>query len=590
MNSVRRFSVGMARLGRGGVFVVVFLLVLLLLSNCAPYRGPVRLELEATADHPPLPAQVEFTYPDGRLYTEEFIFRKRDTGPDPVGQATLHLPTEDIAAVRLRSSDPARPLQLRTARAVLPRQARDLTSASSNGVTTLDLAATDIYHARIASQPLLRVAYVLAALGAAWLVSRAIGPRQRAVEQATKRAVRATTATAEGPSPLLQRAGLFSAVLVGVSAGLQLTLIGLILIGPMKDLGARDQLTQLGAALFAPEYDLPIYVAGCALTVGLGILAGGLWTRWARRLQLGLAQAGIRHCLAYALVLQLSLSAFSMAVFMLLLFGRYSEYRQYRPPTTGIVEIGALFVPALALLLCVPVDLRRLRREVRREASQTPSSPPQKGTGTSQASVFDGGKRVWLGASPLLQRTARWQGVGRAGLDWAIPALIIGVLYIPASLWSFVAGQCAAENLLHWSFFIMNPAVAYASGQALGTEAYTQYGAGWPLLFGSLDSVLPLAFANIIGASVIYACAYYIGVYIFLRLALSNAAWAAAGTLASLLLQVFNGIDLNSSPWICPSSTCLRHPIDIWFFIALPARGQSQSHQGPRRATASQVT
>ena len=269
------------------------------------------------------------------------------------------------------------------------------------------------------------------------------------------------------PGPLLWRAALFGPLLVGLSAGLQVMLVFLNVIGPTAPPVDPAIYSHVGLAIciYSPEYDLPVYAAGCAACVLLSCVAAWLWTRWARRLARTLPPAELRHCLAYSLGLQVFLSALSWIFSYLLYQGRYEGAQIYHSPGRGIVDLITCLTPAAALLACVLIDLVRVGRAARRSVWPAPGTH-------------------------IIRRTV---------LDFAIPALICCIVYIPVSLWAVVASQYCPDYLHHLNFFVMNPAVAYANGLALGSEAYSQYGVGWPTLLGGLSTVLPLSYANAIG-------------------------------------------------------------------------------------------
>jgi len=71
------------------------------------------------------------------------------------------------------------------------------------------------------------------------------------------------------------------------------------------------------------------------------------------------------------------------------------------------------------------------------------------------------------------------------------------------------------------------------------------------------------------GIGVLYACIYYIGVYLLLRLLSRSLLWSAGGIGIILLVHLFTRNLTAPFFWETPSSTLLRSPFDIWFFIAL---------------------
>ena len=151
-------------------------------------------------------------------------------------------------------------------------------------------------------------------------------------------------------------------------------------------------------------------------------------------------------------------------------------------------------------------------------------------------------------------------------------AFLIICLFIPRQLWPGLAGSFyRRDQLHHWNYFAFGPALAFSHGAALGTAVYSQYGVGWPLLFGALHRMLPLTYANVIGVSAAVGCGYFVLLFFFLRLLLRSTGWAATGTIVAVTLQIFSGTWPGVMLWNYPSSTMLRHPLDVCGFLALLA-------------------
>lgn len=62
-----------------------------------------------------------------------------------------------------------------------------------------------------------------------------------------------------------------------VSLGMQGTVAALLVIGPRAPQLPAAGLTRMGEATLHPEWDLPVFVAGCALTFALGLAAVLAW-------------------------------------------------------------------------------------------------------------------------------------------------------------------------------------------------------------------------------------------------------------------------------------------------------------------------
>ncbi len=148
-------------------------------------------------------------------------------------------------------------------------------------------------------------------------------------------------------------------------------------------------------------------------------------------------------------------------------------------------------------------------------------------------------------------------------------AAIVATIFAPA--WGYLAGlNYQLDYLLHWDYFSMGPAIAFAHGQALGTQVHTVYGFGWPMLFAALSPVLSLSYTHMIAVNVIVSCVYLVGIYGFLRLFLHDRIWAYIGV---VLVLVFHFFASSAAPfwpyWGFPSLGILRWSFDVWVFVSL---------------------
>lgn len=344
--------------------------------------------------------------------------------------------------------------------------------------------------------------------------------------------------------------------MIGAMVGVELMLSSFLLWGPAAVTSeALSAYTESGAGLFRPEHDLVIYLVGCVTACGLIVGLAALGSRRQLRAEgspnqlqprdrteddaevpmrraereLGVRVIGQR----WAQVL-VCLVLFSVHLGLVLIT------QQFLPPAGG-----QWFWPVAVSLLVLPV--------------------------LSICVAFLEGPGSWL-------RCPSWPGLrlhdlpdlplGRLGPwpDLLVVLCLIVVIYVPRC--AELAGRLfTAEYLHHWDFYAMGPTLAFHYGKALGTEAYTQYGVGWPLLFDRLSPLVPISYSNMIHVAVVYCCAYFIGVYAFLRYLLRSRLWAAAGVCSAVALQLFSGTD--SVLWQYPSSTVLRSPLDIWCFICV---------------------
>jgi hypothetical protein len=147
----------------------------------------------------------------------------------------------------------------------------------------------------------------------------------------------------------------------------------------------------------------------------------------------------------------------------------------------------------------------------------------------------------------------------------AAVALVVLLVYVPDCP-HMASRAFLTDAFHHWNFFAMAPALAFRHGKALCTEAYSQYGVGWPMLFAALSHLTPLAYKTLICVGMLWACAYYSVLFFFLQSLTRSAIWPLVGVLLTLLVQLFSGTDVPM--WVFPSSTVLRSPVDVPLFFA----------------------
>jgi len=311
-------------------------------------------------------------------------------------------------------------------------------------------------------------------------------------------------------------------VLCGGAVGLAEMLGALVAFGPQeRSPEFVAQLTRFGQLFIHPERDLPIYVAGCVLTVL--VITALAWWKGPQIPAEGRALAWIQVALCgAALLLQVRVVAPGN------LLGQ-------APP------LVLLFLPGLAALVVACLG-RRGGNGVRNPPTDSPA-PASGGLG---------------GAAP-----PPWSWP-----EMLLPVAVVLLLFIPD--WRQLAGQCfLVDEFHHWDYFAMGPTLALSHGAALGTDACTRYGVGWPLVFYLLSPVLAISYGHMILVGVMYACAYFMGLYVLLRIVLGKPTWAAAGVFLAMGLQLFHGLPPNEVAWCWPSATFLRYPMDVWFLLAL---------------------
>jgi len=165
----------------------------------------------------------------------------------------------------------------------------------------------------------------------------------------------------------------------------------------------------------------------------------------------------------------------------------------------------------------------------------------------------------------------RFSWAGLAG-DAAVALGIVSLLWVPWA--SILAGRVFTNEIFfHWDHFAMGPALAWRHGFALGTDVYSQYGAGWPVLLNAISPWLPLGHQNAIELAMLYGCVHHVGLYGLLRVAVGGRGLAAGGTLVVVAASVFSPLVAQhgelATIWQWPSLSVLRSPLDVWFFLAL---------------------
>jgi hypothetical protein len=298
-------------------------------------------------------------------------------------------------------------------------------------------------------------------------------------------------------------------------------------------------LTQDGVRLFKPEYDLHLYITGCMLTCCIFI---GL--EW---LQRRLPPCGQTTPVTSSVDQQDGSvqRRWSRIVLCVILFSLHlCQLIVIRKLFTG--DEGAITPLASATLFVVPL--------------------------LSSCMVIFGWHLphfkcpLWVESKPKTALLSP-HGILHRWPDLVIPLLVIAVTYIPGH--SNLAQRIFIQDFFHhWDFYAMGPTLAFHHGRALGTDFYTQYGVGWPLLYHTLAQFAPISYGKMIQVAVIYGCIYFIGVYVLLVLLLKSRVWAAVGLCLAITLQLFSGVGAGTL-WTYPSSTILRSPLDVWFFICI---------------------
>ncbi|MBV8782167.1 MAG: hypothetical protein JO353_12290, partial [Phycisphaerae bacterium] len=155
---------------------------------------------------------------------------------------------------------------------------------------------------------------------------------------------------------------------------------------------------------------------------------------------------------------------------------------------------------------------------------------------------------------------------------------LFSVVFIPHRFWPALAGSMfQKDELHHWNYFAFGPALAFAHHQTLAMGVFAQYGCAWSWLFATFRKIAPLTYANVIGLSASFGSLYFVLLFLFLRTLLESWGWATTGALLAIVLQIFSGVAPSEFIWNYPSSTLLRHPIDVFVFMAMLAHHRRQS-------------
>src|SRR3989344_2727301 len=321
-------------------------------------------------------------------------------------------------------------------------------------------------------------------------------------------------------------------IFLGSSVGIQWLTTALLILGLHPRPRVLTELTDSGKYWFRPEYDIMVYVAGCVFTLLLVSIFFFILTKWPRSQKFRLA--------SQIDIMILSLTSGIVHGILVVFFDPLvCDYWQQSVPylqkivVTGIVTL-LLVLPGIFVLLFSVAQTLPSRKLITRLAN-------------------------------LLSQNKK---AIRIISDFLVLLCIVLLVYVPN--WRQLAGKIFLnDQFLHWDGFVVRQALGVKQGLILGRDVFVQYGVGWPFLFSLLSQNVPLTYSFIAGISVAYACCYYIGVYFLLRLLTRSLLWSIGGIGIILVAHLFTKNLTVSFFWETPSSTLLRSPLDIWFFITL---------------------
>ena len=346
-----------------------------------------------------------------------------------------------------------------------------------------------------------------------------------------------------GVDPRRYSTCLLGPLILGVSLGIQLTAAALLLWGPGDARAIANQLTEHGRELARPEHDLSIFVGGAGMTMAAALLSVWYWRAKLKSLRI----PDLADTMTASALLQGVLGAASFVLcFLLASASWFSHDPRFAPnaarPAPDGFDALSMLIPGAVALFCAIFDL----------------------------------ERGWLGAGSPTQRFESWRRIGNRLLLFATPVFIILVIGAPPGRWGRMADQFFATDLHHHlNFYFMGPALQFEHGKAFGTDIFSQYGIGWPLVACVLTRFSALSYGTLIGVEIIYVCIYYVAFFFLLRKCFEDAVWAAFGTALAVCWQIFSGMSPHELIWVFPSSTALRTPMDVWFFLALVAHQRS---------------
>lgn len=324
----------------------------------------------------------------------------------------------------------------------------------------------------------------------------------------------------------------------GVSLGMQLMMTALALWGVSNDKTFGEQLSEYGKIVTHPEHELPIFAAAVLAALVIVLVK----VRWWRHKLSRIPARQLAGYMTFSALLQGAFAVISMVMYLALLFSYHfsRDFAYQNGPWKAPGEFPAvtLLLPGVLAVACVALDTKGYLRSI-----QSPDRPER-----------------------------RWLRVGKV-LGYSVPVFIILVVGVPPGTWTYLAGRLyQLDQFHHVNFYMMGPALAFAHGKAFATEIYSQYGIGWPLIFSAFSHFSAMTFGNLLGLEIVYGCIYYIALFFLLRMYFKHDIWAALGVILSVYWQMFCGVDRDGVIWQTPSSTMMRHPMDVWFFLILVTR------------------
>jgi hypothetical protein len=158
-------------------------------------------------------------------------------------------------------------------------------------------------------------------------------------------------------------------------------------------------------------------------------------------------------------------------------------------------------------------------------------------------------------------------------VTWRDGMILIGLaflLFIPDP--HLLAGRFfQIEDFTHWNGFLMTWALAFKHGAAMYLDVIPIYGGAWPALFGWVAQFRGLNYADCISFCIVFSILYYFVFYYLLRYITGTRLVSVSMCLLAVVGLTFLSGEPESKSivWRWPSTTPMRAPVDIFFFLAL---------------------
>jgi len=180
---------------------------------------------------------------------------------------------------------------------------------------------------------------------------------------------------------------------------------------------------------------------------------------------------------------------------------------------------------------------------------------------------------VWMPASAGMTKSnivsTKVSKIGAMVFDFFIFVFIVLAVFIPDR--EGVIAQIFSQDMFHhFDTFVASPAWAFAKGNILNLDSYSQYGFGMPVVVASLSKILGLvSYENILLVLIALTVIYLALSYTFLRLWFRSVGLAFVGIFFILKFQMFNNSTADPIIWRYPSTVVVRYFFDIPFFVLI---------------------